>query len=49
MPFEILHVPLVLLRGCTRFERAEVTTLAGFRVDFPGIEPVFARLQFSKS
>src|ERR1044072_8516381 len=47
MPLEVLHVALVLFRRCTRLEGAEVAALAGFRVDFAGIEPVFARLQFS--
>src|SRR5205085_5526543 len=47
MPLEILHRALVLFRRRAGFEGAKVAALAGFRVDFAGIEPVFARLQFS--
>src|SRR5258705_11915909 len=47
MPFEILHGTLVLFRRRARFEGSEVAAFAGFRVYFAGIEPVFARLQFS--
>jgi hypothetical protein len=47
MPFEILHGALVFFRRRAGFEGSEVTSLAGFRVDFAGIEPVFPRLQFS--
>src|ERR1700687_408903 len=47
MPLEILHVPLVLFRRRARFEGAEIAALAGFRIHFSGIEPIFARLQFS--
>ena len=47
VPFEILHGALVLFRCRAGFEGSKVATLTGFRVDFTGIEPVFARLQFS--
>jgi hypothetical protein len=47
MPLEILHVPLVLFRRGARFEGAEIAALAGFRIHFSGIEPIFARSQFS--
>jgi hypothetical protein len=47
MPFEILHGALVLFRRLPRFEGAEIAALAGLRIYFPGIEPVFAGLQFA--
>ena len=47
MPLEILHGALVLFSGYARFEGAEIAALAGLRVQFSGIEPVFARLQLS--
>src|SRR5450432_1696553 len=47
MPLEILHGALVLFRGRARFEGAEIAALAGFRIHLSGIEPIFARLQFS--
>ncbi|MCK1639185.1 hypothetical protein IVA95_16630 [Bradyrhizobium sp. 157] len=43
VPFEILHGAFVLFRRSTRFEGSEITAFAGFRIDFAGIEPVFAR------
>jgi hypothetical protein len=42
MPFEILHGALVLFCCRTGFEGSKVAALAGFRVDFAGIQPVFA-------
>src|SRR5450755_1222852 len=47
MPLEILHVSLVFFRSRARFEGAEIAALAGLRIHFSGIEPIFARLQFS--
>jgi hypothetical protein len=47
MSLEVLHVPLVLFRSRARFEGAEIAALAGFRIHLSGIEPIFARLQFS--
>src|SRR5690349_13409502 len=47
MPFEVLHRALVLLRRGARFESSKIPALARFRIDFAGIEPVFAGLQFS--
>src|SRR6478735_11029533 len=47
VPLEILHVALVFFRRRARFEGAEIAPLAGLRIDLAGIEPVFARLQFS--
>src|SRR5439155_17663582 len=41
-PLEELDRPLVLLRGGTRPERAEVLPLPGFRIFFPRIQPVFS-------
>jgi hypothetical protein len=42
MPFEILYGTLVLFRCRTGLEGSKVAALAGFRVDFTGIQPVFA-------
>jgi hypothetical protein len=42
MPFEILYGTLVLFRCRTGLEGSKVAALAGFRVDFAGIQPVFA-------
>jgi hypothetical protein len=42
MPFEVLHVALVLFGGGARFEGAEIAAFAGFRIELAGIEPVFA-------
>ncbi len=39
---EILDGALVLFGVRAGFESAEISSLAGFRVLFPGIEPVFA-------
>jgi hypothetical protein len=47
MPLEILHGAFVLFRRRAGFEGSKVTAPARFRVYFAGIEPVFARLQFS--
>jgi hypothetical protein len=47
MPFEVLNVTLVLFRGCTRFECAEVTSFACARIDLPGIQAVFAGRKFA--
>jgi hypothetical protein len=47
VPLEILHVALVLFRSLPRSEGAEVAALAGLRIYFSGIEPVFAGLQFA--
>jgi hypothetical protein len=47
MPLEILHGAFVLFRSLARFEGAEVAALAGLRIYLPGIEPVFAGLQFA--
>jgi hypothetical protein len=47
MPFEILNLALMLFRSRARFEGAEIAALAGSWIHFPGIEPVFAGLQFT--
>lgn len=47
VPLEILHRALVLLRGFSRSERAEVPAFAGFRIFLARIEPVLAGFQFS--
>ena len=45
--FEKLHRALVLLGLRARTEGAEVASLAGARVAFAGIQPVFTRLEFA--
>jgi hypothetical protein len=47
MALEILHRTLMLFGRATRFEGAEITTSASFRIHFAGIQPVFARSQFA--
>src|SRR2546423_22060 len=47
MPLEVLHFPLVLLRGVERVERAEVAALPRLRVLLPRVEAIAARLQLS--
>jgi hypothetical protein len=47
MPFEILYVAFMLLGSGAGLESTEVASLAGFRIDLAGIEPVFARSQLS--
>src|SRR6266566_5446252 len=47
MPLEILHRALVLFRGRSGFEGAEIAALAGFRIDLARIEPIFPGLQFA--
>jgi hypothetical protein len=42
MPLEILHGALMLFRRRAGFEGSKVSAFARFRVDFAGIEPVFA-------
>jgi hypothetical protein len=42
MPLEILHSALVLLSRRAGLEGAEIATLACFRIDLAGIEPVLA-------
>ena len=44
-PFEVLNGTLVLLRGLTSVERAQVPALAGSGVGIAGIKAVFAGLQ----
>jgi hypothetical protein len=47
MPLEILHGTLVFFCRRARLEGAEIAALAGFRIRLAGIEPLFARLQFT--
>jgi hypothetical protein len=47
MVFEVLHRTLVLFGRGARFEGAEITTSASFRIGFAGIQPVFARSQLT--
>src|ERR1043165_5992230 len=47
VPLEVLHGPLVLLRRLARLERAEMAALAGLRILFARVEPVFARFQLA--
>jgi len=47
MPFEELHRALVLLGGRKSGKGSQISTLAGLRVDFSGVKPVFARGQFA--
>ncbi len=43
-PLEVLHCPLVFLCGGARVKGAEVSTLAGFGILLPRIQPVLAGL-----
>jgi hypothetical protein len=45
--FEVLYRAFVLFRRFPRVEGAEVFPLAGLRIYFARIEPVFTGLQFS--
>jgi hypothetical protein len=47
MMFEILHRTLVLFSRGARFEGAEITTLASFRINLAGIQAIFARSQLA--
>src|ERR1700759_3449252 len=47
VPLEILHVSLVLFGRGARLEGAEITALAGLRVDLARIEPVLAGSQLA--
>jgi hypothetical protein len=47
MPFEILHVALVLLRGRFAAEGSEISALASLWTFLAGIEAVFAAAKFS--
>src|SRR6202034_2317475 len=47
MPLEILHSAFVFFGGRARFAGAEIAALASLRIQRAGIEPVFARLQFT--
>jgi hypothetical protein len=47
MTFEELHGPLVLFGGLARFESSEVPPLAGLRIFFTRIKPVFSGTKFS--
>jgi hypothetical protein len=42
MVLKVLNSPFVFLRGSFCFEGAEVSSLAGFWILLPRIEPVFA-------
>jgi hypothetical protein len=45
--FKILYCPLVLLCGCARLKRSQISALSGFGVFFSGIEPILAGFEFS--
>jgi hypothetical protein len=47
MSLEVLHFTLMLLRGGACLERAQISSSLGFRVEFSGIQPIFARAEFS--
>jgi hypothetical protein len=47
VPLEILYVAFMLFGRSARLEGTKITPLASFWIDLAGIEPVFARGQFS--
>lgn len=47
MPFEVLHLTLVLLGGRACPERPQIPPSLGLRVDFPRIQPIFTRAEFT--
>src|SRR5882757_3665418 len=44
---EVLHRALVLFGGGPRFERAQISTALGLRIELPRIQTIFARAQFA--
>jgi hypothetical protein len=46
MSLEVLHFTLMLLRGGACLERAQIATSLRLRVEFSGIQPIFARAEF---
>src|ERR1041385_3141511 len=47
MPFEVLHLALMLLGGLARREGAEISAPAGLGIDLAGIQAVFAGLELA--
>jgi len=47
MSLEVLHLTLMLLGGGACLERPQISSSLGLRVDFPRIQPIFARAEFS--
>jgi hypothetical protein len=47
MPFEILHIPFMLFRRLSAGKCAEIPAMAGFGIQFAGIETIFAANQFA--
>ena len=45
-PLKVLYIALVLFCTFTRFKRAQIFALAGFRIYFSGVKPVFPTLEF---
>jgi hypothetical protein len=47
MPLKVLNGSFVFLCLCLRRERAEISSLPGFRIFLARIQPIFAGLEFS--
>jgi hypothetical protein len=47
MPLEILDRALVLLGGGSSVEGTEISTAFGLRINFPGVQTIFARTEFA--
>jgi hypothetical protein len=47
MSLEVLYLALMLLGSSACFERAQISPAFGFRVEFSGVQPIFARAEFS--
>jgi hypothetical protein len=45
--FEVLDLAFVLFGGGARLERAKIAPTLGFRIDFAGIQSIFAGLKFA--
>ena len=44
---EVLHRPVMLFRGGPTGERAQVSSLAAPRIDFPRVQAIFSRTEFA--
>ncbi len=47
MSLEVLHLTLMLLGSGACLERAQISSSLGLRVEFPRVQPIFARAEFS--